>query len=41
MPDNTERPTMTLGKAALVDLIARYQAAAREVTLIEVQKLGR
>jgi len=39
MPDNTVRPPLTLGKAALVDILNRYAVPAVEVSLIEVQKL--
>lgn len=39
MVDNTRRPAMTVGKAALVEMIASYSAATVEVSLIEVQKL--
>jgi O-acetyl-ADP-ribose deacetylase (regulator of RNase III) len=39
MVDNTARPKMTVGKAALVDMISRYSEVALETTLIEVQKL--
>ena len=39
MVDNTTRPRMTVGRAALVEIIARYSQTALEVSLIEVQKL--
>ncbi len=39
MATGTERPRMTVGKAALVDIVARYSERALEVSLIEVQKL--
>jgi len=39
MVHNTRRPRMTVGKAALVEILARYSATAVEVTLIEVHKL--
>jgi O-acetyl-ADP-ribose deacetylase (regulator of RNase III) len=39
MQDNTKRPRMTVGKAALVEVIRRYHERSVEVSLIEVQKL--
>ncbi len=39
MATNTPRPRMTVGKAALVEIVGRYRAQAVEVSLIEVQKL--
>ncbi|MEZ5264669.1 MAG: macro domain-containing protein [Acidimicrobiales bacterium] len=39
MVTGTERPRLTLGKAALVTLIADYGDRALEVSLVEVQKL--
>lgn len=39
MATGTTRPKMTVGKAALVDIVARYSERALEVSLIEVQKL--
>jgi len=39
MVDNTPRPNMTVGKAALVEMIDRYAAATLDVSLIEVHKL--
>jgi len=39
MPTRTRRPAMTVGKAALVELVDRYGQRAFEVSLIEVQKL--
>lgn len=39
MATGTKRPKMTIGKAALVDIVARYSDRALEVSLIEVQKL--
>lgn len=39
MPIATSRPTWTIGKAALVDLVARYSERTMDVSLIEVQKL--
>lgn len=39
MPTRSKRPPMTIGKAALVELVHRYGERAFEVSLIEVQKL--
>lgn len=39
MITSTERPRMTVGKAALIEIIARYSERTLEVSLIEVQKL--
>ncbi|MGI8631825.1 MAG: type II toxin-antitoxin system antitoxin DNA ADP-ribosyl glycohydrolase DarG [Solirubrobacterales bacterium] len=39
MPSATRRPGWTTGKAALVDVVARYSQRALDVSLIEVQKL--
>jgi len=39
MADHTPRPSMTVGKASLVELASRFAALALEVTLIDVQKL--
>jgi O-acetyl-ADP-ribose deacetylase (regulator of RNase III) len=39
MATGTKRPKMTIGKAALVDIVARYSERTLEVSLIEVQKL--
>jgi hypothetical protein len=39
MLNHTRRPRWTLGKAALVDLIARYGERTLDVSIIEVQKL--
>lgn len=39
MAHDTERPIMTVGKAALVAIVTRYHERAVEVSLIEVQKL--
>jgi len=39
MIDHTRRPRWTVGKAALVDLIARYGERTLDVSIIEVQKL--
>jgi O-acetyl-ADP-ribose deacetylase (regulator of RNase III) len=39
MATNTPRPRMTVGKAALVEIVSLYRAQAVEVSLIEVQKL--
>jgi O-acetyl-ADP-ribose deacetylase (regulator of RNase III) len=39
MPTRTERPRMTVRKAALVEIVSRYQPRAVEVSLIEVQRL--
>ncbi len=39
MPTRTTRPKMTVGKAALVEIVSRYRESAVEVSLIEVQKL--
>lgn len=39
MSTGTKRPRMTIGKAALVEIVARYSERAFEVSLIEVQKL--
>lgn len=39
MLNHTRRPRWTVGKAALVDLIARYGERTLDVSIIEVQKL--
>jgi O-acetyl-ADP-ribose deacetylase (regulator of RNase III) len=39
MLNRTERPTLTPGKAALVEMLARYSGPAVGATLVEVQKL--
>lgn len=39
MPNATQRPTMTVGRAALVSLLARYSRLAVGATPIEIQKL--
>lgn len=39
MATATKRPKMTIGKAALIEIVARYRERAFEVSLIEVQKL--
>lgn len=39
MATATQRPKMTIGKAALIEIVARYSERAFEVSLIEVQKL--
>jgi O-acetyl-ADP-ribose deacetylase (regulator of RNase III) len=39
MPNQTPRPRWTVGKAALVDLVASYGERTLDVSLIEVQKL--
>ena len=39
MLDRTRRPRWSVGKAALVDLIARYGERTLDVSIIEVQKL--
>lgn len=39
MPDNTERPAMTVGRAAMVEAVDRYEERTTDVSLIEVQKL--
>jgi O-acetyl-ADP-ribose deacetylase (regulator of RNase III) len=39
MPTRTARPTMTLGRAALVHILRRYETVAVDPSLVEVQKL--
>lgn len=39
MATNTRRPNLTVGRAALVDIVQRYGERSFEVSLIEVQKL--
>lgn len=39
MATATKRPKMTIGKAALIEVVGRYSERAFEVSLIEVQKL--
>lgn len=39
MVNRTDRPNMTIGRAALVTLVARYAERVADVSLIEVQKL--
>ena len=39
MATNTSRPRMTVGKAALVEIVRRYHERSDEVSIIEVQKL--
>lgn len=41
MPNRTERPSMTVGRAALIGLMSRYQRALLDplVTLLEIHKL--
>lgn len=41
MPNRTEKPAMTIGRAALIGLVSRYQRALLDplVTLLEIHKL--
>lgn len=40
MPVSTKRPHLTVGRAALIALIAKYLLAGYKLTLLEVQKLA-
>ncbi len=40
MQVNTTRPTMTLGRAAVIELIKRYALPGYRVTMLEIEKLA-